>query len=247
MRAARRAIRSRRKSSLAAAYARRYRMRSNPSGTIGGFISVLKGAAPIAVALYTTRFATRKLATRIPGLSSLPAQAQGPAMAALMMFGAHLLTKKVKPLQKYRGGAMVGTALNFFDAVVSAFAPASVKAQIGVGDIYDSVGEYMGVGEYVGLGAAPIDDDITLSDYVEVGVEEDLGLEEELGLSEELGGPLDREWLGGVSQDAMLKTIGKQPLLAAVPERSFTKQIPNAGPGYDNANRLYGGIFGGGF
>jgi hypothetical protein len=30
-----------------------------------------------------------------------------------------------------------------------------------------------------------------------------------------------------------------------VPQRSFTREIPRAGAGYDKASVLYGGIFGG--
>jgi hypothetical protein len=105
---------------------------------------------------------------------------------------------------------------------------------IGVGDIYDSAGEFISTGEYAQMSGTPIDDDITLSDYVTVGLEEELGVEEDLGLSEELG-------------DDMLKTIPSQPTLAAIPERSFTKEIRRAGPGYDKSDVLYGGIFGGGF
>lgn len=252
---ARRSIRNRYKTSLAKATKRRYRMRSNPSfaggagGIVKGFMTVIKNAAPVAIALYGSRAASYKLAPKIPGFNSIPAQFQGTAMAAVMIGAGHLLTKHVKFLQKYRMGVMVGTGVNLFDNVLSAFAPPQVKSLFGLaGDMYSAgLGEYVSMGDYIEMGAQPIDDDITLNDYISVGLEEELGVEEDLGLSEELGGSLDRAYLGGVSQDSMLRQVPTQQMLAPVPARSFTKVVGPAGPGYDKAGVLYGGIFGGGF
>ena len=58
---------------------------------------------------------------------------------------------------------------------------------------------------------------------------------------------LSRAYLGGVAQSSMMRPIPSRPMFEAIPSRSFTKEIPRAGEGYDKADRLYGGIFGGGF
>jgi hypothetical protein len=123
--------------------------------------------------------------------------------------------------------------------------------------IYDeAMSDYVEVGDYLEVGAEPIDDDITMSDYVEVGqleeelgaLEEELGLEEDLGVEEELGGdPLSRAYLGGTARGSMLRQIGRKPMVAAIPTRSFTRKIARAGTGYDKPGVLYGGIFAGGF
>jgi hypothetical protein len=180
-------------------------------------------------------------------------------MAGLVFFGAHMATKKVKPLKKHRGGIMLGTGLNLIDNVLMAFAPDNVKAMFGLADygIYDeAMSDYVEVGDYLEVGADPIDDDITLSDYVEVGqleeelgaLEEELGLEEDLGVEEELGAdPLSRAYLGGVPRSAMLRQVGRKPMVAAIPARSFTRRVRHAGAGYDKPGVLYGGIFSGGF
>jgi hypothetical protein len=220
-------------------------MRSNPSGMMDLAMMIL----PIAGSLYGARALSFKLAGKVPGLNRLPAQFQGPAMAAVLVGAGHFATKHVGALKKHRSGVLIGTGLNLLDNLLSAFAPASVKAAFGLGDIYDSgLSDYVSVGEYAEVGATPINDDITLGDYMSVdGFPEDLGVEEELGLSEELGDSLSRQYLGGVSRGSMLKKIPEQPMLAAIPERSFTKEIRSAGPGYDKADVLYAGIFGGGF
>jgi len=249
---ARRAIRNRYRTPLGAATARRYRMRSNPGmagGVVGAGVSALKVAMPVVLSLYGARAISYRLAPRIPGFNRIPAQFQGTVMSLGLLAGGHVLTKKVRFLQKYRMGTMIGLAVNVFDNVISAFAPASVKGMFGIAGIYDDgLSEYVETSDYVMTDGTPIDDDITMSDYIEVGqIEEELGVEEELGLEEELGGALDRAYLGGVSQDSMLRQIPDRPMLAAVPQRSFTKVIPKAGQGYDKASVLYGGIFGGGF
>jgi len=228
---------------------RRYRMRSNP-GLVGGLMDVVKMALPVAGALYLSRAASSKLAGKIPGFNKIPPQYQGTAMAGVLIVGAHFLTKKVRVLQKWRTGVMIGVGINLIDNVVSAFAPANVKAMFGMGDLYDNgLSDYVEVGDYLQTGE-PIDDDITMSDYVSVGdVEEELGaLEEELGVEEELGADaLSRAYLGGVSQTSMMKQIPSASMLAAIPQRSFTREVRRAGSGYDKASVLYGGIFNGGF
>jgi hypothetical protein len=225
-------------------------------------MAAVKQAIPVALSLYGARALSYKLAPRIPGLDRLQFGGRdfsGAAMAGLVMFGAHMLTKKVAKLRKWRSGIMIGTALNLIDNVVSAVAPAEVKSMFGLGDteLYSAQGEYVEIGEYVEVGdAPPIDDDITLSDYIEVGqIEEELGLdvEEELGMGveEELGALPGAAWqrpnLGGVTPSSMLKPIGKRQMIAPVPARSFTRKVPQAGPGYDKPGVLYTGIFSGGF
>jgi hypothetical protein len=247
---ARRSIRNRYKTPLARATKRRYRMRSNPGikGGLKGLVDLGKQVLPVFIMYYGSKALARQLAPRLPGFDRIPAKAQGPVMAGLVTVGAHFATK-TRFLKRWRFGIMMGAGLNLFDSVFAAIAPAQVKSLFGMGeyvsmgDIYDT-----GLSEYMSVGATPIDDDITLSDYVEVGVEEELGLEEELGVEEELGGTsLDRAYLGGVSRDSMLRHVPQQRLISPIPERSFTREVRRAGPGYDNADVLYGGIFAGGY
>jgi len=246
---ARRSIRNRRKTSRARAYQRRYHMRSNPG--MSDVMAMVKQIVPIAIGLYGGRAASSKLATaNIPGLNSIDAKYRGVAMSGVVLVGAHFLTKFIKPLQKWRGGVLIGAGINVLDQTLMAFMPdGDAKKLMGLGDIYDrALNDYVNVSDYLQVGATPIDDDITLRDYVSVGaLQEELGVEEELGLEEELGGALDRAYLGGVSQGSLMKRVPTQPLLAPVPDRSFTKDVRHAGPGYDNSDVLYGGIFGGGF
>lgn len=241
---ARRAIRNRYKTALGRATIRRYRMRSNPGGVL---MDTLTQAVPIALSLYGARAVSYTLASRVPGINRLPSQWQGTAMAIGLGVIGHFATKKVAKLAKYRTSVMIGLGLNLLDNALSAIAPASVKAKIGLGDVYaDGLGDYVGVN-----GAPPIDDNITMGDYVEVGdylevgAEEELGqVEEELGLEEELGADA---YLGGQRQGNLLAPIKQMPALEAVPARSFTKAIPNASAAYDNPRNLYGGVFAGGF
>lgn len=203
-------------------------------------IDLAKQAAPVLIALYGTKMIVSKLGPSIPGVSSL-GTLQGPVLAIGAVIGMNFATKKVGALAKYRGPLMMGAALAALDSLFTAFAPASVKGMLGMG-------EYVQLGDYLQVGATPIDDDIAMSDYIAVGsdgVEQELGMgaEEELGaVEEELGNDL----LGGVSQSSMLQPVPSMQMLSPVPARSFTKVIPGAA-GYDNAGKLYQGIFRGGF
>ncbi len=198
-----------------------------------------------------------------------------PVVSLGLLVAGNYATKKVAMLKKHRAAILLGFGLNLVDSLVSAFAPEDLKAQIGVGDsdgLYnEAVGGYVEIGDYVEIGhAPPIDDDITLaglSDYIEVGdIAAELGAmqdensllaatgaEAELGmLQSELGDHTQapawqRPRLGGVMPTSMLKPIPSRQMLAPIPARSFTKQIPQAGAGYDKASVLYTGIFGGGF
>jgi hypothetical protein len=234
----RRRRRSRRRSSRR--LHRRYRRstyRRNPGGML---IDLAKKAAPVLVGLYGARFLVQKLGPIVPFVSSLGAFS-GPALAIGAVLATNYATKKVAVLAKHREPLMLGVGLAALDAFISAFAPASVKSMIGVGD---GLSDYIAVGDYVELGATPIDDNMTMSDYIAVGgVEEELGIDEELGVDEELGNDL----LGGVSSASMLKTVPTRNFLAPVPARSFTQPVPQATAQYDNAGGLYNGIFRGGF
>lgn len=224
-------------------------MRTNPNG----MMDAVKAALPIAGSLYLTRFIINRVGPSIPGIDKLQVGGYNlakPVLSAGMVAIAHYGTKKGM-LNKWRSGIMLGTALNLIDSLVSTFAPADVRGMFGLaGDgIYSqAMGDYVQVGDYVSVNGMPIDDDITLSDYVEVGAEEDLGaIEEELGLLEDLGDGFDDRGLGGVHRGSMLRGIGQQAMVAPIPARSFTKQVPHAGAGYDKDSVLYTGIFSGGF
>jgi hypothetical protein len=253
LRRARRAIKRarRRRGGAAYNYVRRHRMRSNAGG---GLVSVMMGAvkqaASVAVALYGTRFLINTLGYRIPMIDRLGAFAK-PAVAIGAVVGAHYGTRK-GPLAKYRTAIMLGVGLNLIDTLVGAFAPASVKGMFGLaGDgVYDRaiMGDYVEVGDYLKIG-----------DYIEVGAEQDLGLEQEMGLEQELGAleqdlgdedsehPLSRPLLGGVPQSAFMRPVGRRQMVAAIPERSFVSDVPTVGQGFDNEDRLYAGVFAGGF
>lgn len=262
LRKARRAIkRAYRFGGRARAYARRHHMRTNPRrarrrrrnpGLMSApnmVMGAVKAALPVAASLYLTRFIIAKVGPSIPMVDRLGVF-QRPAVAGLMVVAANYATK-TKMLSKYRAGVMLGVSLNLVDTLIQSFAPAGVKSMFGLGDsgIYDqAMGEFVTVGDYLEIGDEPIDDDITLSDYVETsGVEEELGaLQEELGVEEELGGMGPRK-LGGVSQTSMMKALKQSSSVGVVPQRSFVKQVPHAGAGYDNPASLYTGIFGGGW
>jgi hypothetical protein len=247
-------IRSRYQTAGSLAVRKKYRLRSNPGvgGLPGTLMAAIKGAAPIALALYGSRALSGKFAGKIPGINKLPANLQGPAMAGVVALIGHMATgSKWAPamLRKHRSSIMLGVGLNMVDSLFAAFAPANVKSMFGLSDIYDNgLSDYVQVGDYLQVGDTPIDDDITLSDYVQVGaLQEELGVEEELGLQEELGLATDNAFLGGTSSDSLLRTVGTTPMVANVPDRSFTRDVRHAGSGYDKADVLYGGVFSGGF
>jgi hypothetical protein len=206
-------------------------------------LDLAKGAIPVLLSLYGTRMIVSKLGPMLPGVSAL-GSLQGPALAVGSVLGAHFVTKKVAFFAKYRTAIMTGVTLNALDSLFQAFAPASVKGMLGMGD-YVAVS----MGDYVAVGATPLRDDFTLSDYVGVGsdgVSEELGLEEELGVSEDLGAA--DGYMGGLPGGArLLAPVPTQSFVQQIPARSFTKQIPQATAAYDNPGQLYGGIFGGKF
>lgn len=234
-------IRNRYKKPTAAAMKARLRMRSNPG--LQGFLSMfLKDVAPVAASLYVSRFVSGKVAANVPGLSSVPAQFQSPVLAVGVFAAGAFLSSKVAPLRKYRSQILLGFGLNVLDKIVSAFAPADVKAMIGLGTFYSPQGEYLQVG------ATPINDDIALSEYLQVGQYFDSdgsGVYSDLGVEQDLGDWDDRN-LGGVSNRSMLASVPGRSMLSAVPVRSFTKEVPGITGGFDDAG-VYTGMFEGGF
>ncbi len=235
-----------RRGRLARRYSKRYRR--NPGipggGAVQMVIGLAKRALPVLAGWMGARIVISKIAPRIPLIDRL-GTLQAPVMAAALPVAYHYLSKKVSILNKYKSEVMLGMGINFVQTLISTFAPASVKAALGMGGMYDAMqmGEYVGLSDYLMTGQAPIDDDIALSDYITVGAEEELGsdgLQQELGLEQELGD------IGGVSQSSMMAPVPTRGFLGPIPTRSFTRQVPGAGVGFDNAGTLYTGIFGGG-
>lgn len=218
------------------------RYRRNPGG---GFLREifggLKRVIPVALSVVGNRLFVSKIGPMLPVVSSL-GTLQGPVLSALSMAATHFITRR-GPLAKHHDAAMLGAGLQLAASAWTAFAPASLQSVLG---------EYVSMSDYIAVGGAPpLRENFTLSDYIAVGsdgVEEELGLgvSEELGVEEELGNTL----LGGLPgpvNGGMLKPVPTQAFIQPIPARSFTKQIPAITTQYDNANDLYGGIFGGRF
>lgn len=225
-------------------------------------METFKAAVPVAGSLYLSRFIANKLGPKIPMVDKL-GRFSKPAVAAVVVILAHFATK-TRFLSKWRGGIMLGTGINLVDSVVSAVAPENVKSMFGLGqdEIYDEalsdyveIGAdpaYPGIDDYVEIGDDGVEEE--LGDYIEVSAEEDLGaddsMEEELGGFEQdmgLAGPLDRPLLGGVGRGSLLRRVPSARSIAPVPTKSYTKDVPAAGAGYDKPGKLYTGIFSGGF
>ncbi len=229
----RRARRSSRRRGYSKRYSRRYRR--NPGGFL---VDLAKRALPVLAAFYGTRLLVSKIGPMIPGVSSL-GTLTSPVLALATVLGVNFGAKKVAALAKHKESLLLGSGIALAESLIQAFAPASIKAMVGMSD-------YIQMGDYIAVGATPINDSMTLSDYIAVGsdgVEEELGLEEELGVEEELGNDL----LGGVTSTGLMARVPTQSFLQPVPARSFTKMIPAAGQAYDNPGQLYGGIFNGGW
>lgn len=220
------------------------RYRRNPG--LAGIMTLIKKAAPVVAGIVVGKIVTKQIQSRVAAVSKLGAF-QGPALSAGMLFLANAVMNKVKPLAKYRDQVMLGLGINLITEVI---AMTPLKGFLGLGEgIYDrALSDYVTTSDYLTTGATPIDDDIALSDYVTTGaLEEELGLSEELGISEELGAIDAGTVPGGVSSLSMIKAIPHQGFMEQVPARSFTKDVPHAGEGYDNPGALYAGIFRGGF
>lgn len=214
---------------------------------------------PFAGALYASRFLTNQIGQYLPVGGNLGK----PLAAGAAMVAAHFGTKKIKFLKKHRTPIMVGAGINVIDAVLGAFAPESVKSMFGIASAapaavsaeategYFTTDDYFAVGD-----APPLDDQLALQDYVavgqlesELGAEEELGmLEQDLGLESELGHTdFANRRLGGVHRGQMLRPVRSANMVAPVPARSWTREVPEVGQGFDNPKSLYTGIFGGGW
>lgn len=150
---ARKSIRaSKRRGGLSGAFVRKYKMKTNP----GGIMQAVKTALPIAGSYYVSKLVSNKLGD-LPAVGNVLSKLQvgqynlgKPVLSGLILAGAHYGTRK-GGMAKHRTGLMLGTALAFIDSIISTFAPADVKAMMGVGE-YVSVGEYVPTGEYVASG-----------------------------------------------------------------------------------------------
>lgn len=145
---------------------RRRRARRNPSmaGVGRELVSTVKQALPVALSLYVSRLASNKLGELAPQIgNTVGATYAKPALAGIVVVGAHFGTSMVRVLRPYRSGIMTGAAINLVDTLISAFAPQSVKDAFGLAGtdgIYDQalLADYVeGTGEYVD----------GLSDYVD--------------------------------------------------------------------------------
>lgn len=133
------------------AYMRRTNMmKVNPSN---GMMSAMKQVLPIAGSFYVSKLLSKKL-SELPMVSNitskLPMNLGRPVLSGVILAAAHYGTKK-GALAKHRTGLMLGTALAFVDSIIATFAPADVKAMMGVGE-YVSMSEYVSTNEYVSSG-----------------------------------------------------------------------------------------------
>jgi hypothetical protein len=217
-------------------------------------IALAKRALPVLGGFYGTKLIASKVGSMLP--ASLGTAAT-PVSAAITVAGLNFATNRFAPLRKYRSEIMLGSMLGFLDAAFSAFAPASLKTMIGVGDVYDrALSEYVGTGEYVGVGEF-LDDDIAMNNYIAVGAQEELGVDEALGLEQELGvdEALGASWdygglpggIGGSPSPAMNAAIAPRAFAQQVPQRSFAKPVATVSGEFDNPSQLYVGSFSGGF
>jgi hypothetical protein len=217
-------------------------------------MNTIKSAIPFAASIYVSRFVTNQVGRYLPVGGSFGK----PLAAGVTMLAAHYGTKKIKFLQKHRMPIMVGTGINLIDAVLGAFAPESVKSMFGIAAAAPAVAEtaeaaegYFTTDDYFAVGdAPPLDDQLALQDYFAVGaLESELGAEEELGMLEQDLGAHDfaNRRLGGVHRGQMLRTVPSASMVAPVPARSWTREVPEVGSGFDNPRSLYTGVFGGGW
>ena len=184
-------------------------------------MDLIKRALPVLGGYYGTKLLVNKVAPMIPGVSSLGTFAN-PVVSAGAVFGLNWATNKFAPLRKYRNEIMLGAGLNLLDSVISAFAPASIKSMIGMGEYVNAMGEYVNaMGEY-------LDDDIAMNNYIAVGANEELGVDEALGLEEELGvdealGDGPAAWDYGGLPGGIAGAPGFQ---RQVPGQAFSRRVP---------------------
>jgi hypothetical protein len=214
-------------------------------------LDLAKRAIPVFAGWIGTRLIVNNIAPRLPFISSLGAFAT-PVASIGTVVGLNWATNRFAPLRKHRNEIMLGAGIATLDAVFQAFAPASIKSMLGMGEyVSTGVGEYVGTGDY-------LDDDIAMNNYIAVGaneelggVDEALGLEEELGVDESLGASWDYGGLsggiGGTPGAALQRQVPNQAFSRQVPQRSFARPVPNASGEFDNPSQLYVGAFAGGF
>jgi hypothetical protein len=216
-------------------------------------LDLAKRAVPVLLSWYGTKMLVNQLAPRLPFISGLGTFA-GPVANVGAVLGLNWATNQSwtpNLLKKHRTEIMLGAGLNLADSLFQAFAPASVKSMLGMGEYVNAgVGEYVGTGEY-------LDDDIAMNNYIAVGANEELGVDEALGIEEELGvdEALGASWdygglsggIGGQPGASFQKQIPGQAFSRQVPQRSFARPVPNAGGEFDNPSQLYVGAFAGGF
>jgi hypothetical protein len=224
-------------------------MRANP---LAGLVDVFKGALPVAVSLYGARYVSNRLLPLVPGLDGLGRHA-APVGAALIAVLGNYASKRIGFLSRRREAVMLGVGLNLVNVVLETYMPANIKAMVGMGndeDLYDAA--LTGVGEYVSIG----DYEAEMGEYVSIGAEEELGeyvsigAEEELGMGQDGGAFLSNgigTGIGSPATPGLVKAVPRRAMVAPVPARSFTKEVPAATSAFDNLSKLYTGIFAGGF
>lgn len=131
--------------------------RKNPSLAI--VTSPVKAALPIAAGLYASRFAANAIGPRVPGLSSL-GQHAAPATAVGVLAVTSYVGPKVIKNQSTRMNVMLGMGISVIDTILKTYAPESLRAPIGVKDVYDDalnglgapyqeMGNYVEISDYV--------------------------------------------------------------------------------------------------
>lgn len=175
----------------------------NPVGAIMAAVKgAVKAALPVVGGYVGTRLVINKVGGLVMSKLPIPARFQGPLMSVLGVVAAHYATSKIKPLQKYRSGVMVGAGINLIQTLFAEFAPASVKGFLGVGDVYqEALADYVETGDYLETG-----------DYVETGIEQDLA-----GMEQDLAGPM----VGPVPSHPLLGPVSRGHG-AVGPVRDFT-------------------------
>lgn len=216
-------------------FMKRYGMRSNIGG---GAMDAVKRAIPVAAAMYGSKMLSAGLVPRLPVIGGGTHAA--PAAAGLLLLGASFATKKVAFLGKYRQEILMGAGLNFLDVVLTNYAPDSVKSMLGlpvaaVAASPTAAGEYFDMGEYLEIGGYEAE----MGEYIDIGAEEDLGAYAELGEGN-IGTGI------GTQSASMIRSVPRRMMSAPVPSRSFVKEVPGVGSGFDALDSLYTGVFAGG-
>ena len=168
---------AKRRGGLSGYYVKTYKMKSNP----GGIMQAVKTALPIAGAFYVSKVIANKLGEMVPQVGSLNVGGYAlgkPVVSGVLLVATHYGTKGFTGNKAtLRSGLMLGSALALLDSVIGTFAPANVKAMMGLEptcpadvkavaekvaqDGYGSLGEYVSMGNNAGYGS--------LGEYVSMG------------------------------------------------------------------------------